>query len=539
MPVPRISVVVPFYNNEDLLGDCLKSIAAQSISDFEVLMVDDGSTDGSAAVAAAQAAADPRFKLVQVPHGGSPGYTRNQGIKRATGEYLSFVDADDTLPPHALEHMMHTLEKSGSDFVTGGVLRTGPMGVTPSVMHAKAIKTRQIGTHISRNADLFFDVSVWNKMYRKSFWDAHQLVFPEGVVWEDLQLITKAHVLAKAVDVIPEPIYYWRERGKGALSITQSRTSIKNFRDRITALTVIDDFLRQHKPARLVAEHQYKSLVNDLWLYVPDLGRTTAGVPGRVHRPGRQVPGPGGARRAAQAAVHAQAGLSPDLPEPAGRAAGVRRLPERAAGQDRARSCASTAASGRTCRSARTAASASRRASTPPRCASWTRWSRSRASAGRTASWSSPAAPTSRRSTSASGGTPRRSSLLRPRTRGRLPVVVRARSFLHAEAKTYSAQERYDYDWAGFRAEISPRWFRPLGHWQTGDWDAFILVRGRGVWRPARLHSPVPGSAERPCRAPGRARISGSARGGWASGCTCRSSGRPPNWPARSSTTAS
>src|SRR5580704_855721 len=160
MPVPRISVVVPFYNNEDLLGECLSSIAAQSVGDLEVIMVDDGSTDRSAEIAAAQAAADPRFTLLQVPHGGSPGYSRNQGIRRATGEYLSFVDSDDTLPDHALEHMMHTLETSGSDFVSGGVLRTGPMGVTPSVMHGRAVKTRMIGTHISRNADLFFDVSV-------------------------------------------------------------------------------------------------------------------------------------------------------------------------------------------------------------------------------------------------------------------------------------------------------------------------------------------------------------------------------------------
>ena len=65
------------------------------------------------------------------------------------------------------------------------------------------------------------------------------------MIWEDLQIMTRAHVLAKAVDVIPDPIYYWRERGKGALSITQSRTDITNLRDRITALLAIDSFLRE------------------------------------------------------------------------------------------------------------------------------------------------------------------------------------------------------------------------------------------------------------------------------------------------------
>lgn len=495
--MPRISVVVPFYNNEDLLGDCLKSIAAQSISDFECLMVDDGSTDGSPGIAAAQAAADPRFRLVQVPHGGSPGYTRNQGIVRATGEYLSFVDADDTLPPHALEHMMHTLEKSGSDFVTGGVLRTGPMGVTPSVMHAKAIKTRQIGTHISRNADLFFDVSVWNKMYRKSFWDAHQLRFPEGVVWEDLQLITKAHVLAKAVDVIPEPIYYWRERGKGALSITQSRTSIKNFRDRITALTAIDDFLRQHKPDRLVAEHQYKSLLNDLWLYVPDLGRTSAGYQAefmdltskylaQVERGVlRKLPS---THKLAYHLITRH--MLPELLEYVGY---LNAQPVKTVQVVREHGRVRADLPFRKRRELGIPASVystQMRELDPMVKVEGIGWER-----GKLVITGCAYVPSidirKRRHTS-------KIVLLRPRTKGRLPVVVRASSFLHAEAKAYSAQERYDYDWAGFRAEINPRWFRLLGKWQTGDWDAFILVRGRGVWRPARLHSPVPGSAERP-----------------------------------------
>jgi CDP-glycerol glycerophosphotransferase len=497
MPVPRISVVVPFYNNEDLLGDCLKSIAAQSLADFEVIMVDDGSTDGSAQVAAAQAAADPRFTLVQVPRGGSPGYTRNQGVRRATGEYLSFVDADDTLPPHALEQMMHTLEKSGSDFVTGGVLRTGPMGITPSVMHAKAIKTRQIGTHISRNADLFFDVSVWNKMYRRSFWDANHLEFPEGVVWEDLQLITKAHVLARTVDIIPEPIYYWRERGKGELSITQSRTSIRNFRDRITALLNIDEFLRQHEPARLVAEHQYKSLLNDLWLYVPDLGRTSADYQAEfMELTGRYL-------------AQVEDGVLRKLPSThklAYHLIGRRMLPEllEYVGYLNAQTVKTVQVVRERGRIRADLPFRKRRDLGIPASVYTTQmreldpvvrvdglaWEH-----GKLVISGFAYVPSvdirKRRHTS-------KLVVLRPLTRGRLPVVAVARSFQHGDAKTYADQHRYSYDWAGFRAVINPRWFRPAGSWQTGEWDAFVLVRARGVWRAARLHSPLPGSAERP-----------------------------------------
>ena len=78
MTSPRISVVVAFFNNEDDLADCLDSIAAQTFTDTEVIMVDDGSTDGSADIARAKAAADPRFTLIKPEHGG-PGGARNRG----------------------------------------------------------------------------------------------------------------------------------------------------------------------------------------------------------------------------------------------------------------------------------------------------------------------------------------------------------------------------------------------------------------------------------------------------------------------------
>src|ERR1700676_81333 len=271
---PRISVVVAFFNNEDDLADCLDSIAAQTFTDTEVIMVDDGSTDGSADIARAKAAADPRFTLIQPEHGG-PGGARNRGVERARGEFLAFVDGDDMLPANAYELLVHALESSGSDFASGAVLRIGPKGINPSALHALAIKGRQARTHITRTPRLLYDVSVWNKLFRRSFWDSHQLSYPEQVVWEDIRLMTKAHVLATAVDVIPDIVYYWRERAQGGLSITQSRTSIPNLRARMTALDDIDEFIARHSTAKLRRAHQRKALKNDLWLYVQDLHKVT------------------------------------------------------------------------------------------------------------------------------------------------------------------------------------------------------------------------------------------------------------------------
>ncbi len=504
MTEPRISVVVPFYNNEDLLAECLQSIAAQTFTDLEVIMVDDGSSDGSTAIAAARAAADPRFVLVQVPNGG-PGYARNRGIARARGEFLGFVDADDLLPAHAYEHLLHTLESSGSDFVSGNVARIGPAGLTQSALHAKAIKGRAIGTHISRAPQLFYDVSVWNKLFRRSFWDASGLSFPEGMIWEDLQAISRAHVLARAVDVIPDTIYYWRERGTGALSITQSRTDISNFRDRITALLAIDAFLRERGTPRLLRQHQRKALVNDVWLYVCEVSRFTAENRAQFAELGcsylrqvdrrvlRSLPASQKlayyllARRQLDQLIEFDAWR---LQQPA---AAVSMVRER--GRLRAdmpfRKDAAMKVPGRLYRP---------------------RWRELDPVVGiDEVSWRGgsmivggcafvPSVDISKRRYTS------KVIVLRPRTRLRPPIVLPARSvryphpeaLMSADAAPALGTPRYSYDWAGFRCLIPARLFRAGGRWLTGDWDCFVLVRAHGVWRAARLHTPLPGPAERP-----------------------------------------
>jgi CDP-glycerol glycerophosphotransferase len=493
---PRISVVVPFYNNGDVLGDCLESIVGQTFTDLEVIMVDDGSTDNGAEVARKWAAADPRFTLVHSPNGG-PGGARNRGVEQARGEFLAFVDGDDMLPPHAYEVLLHTLESSGSDFASGAVNRIGTDGVHPSALHAKAIKGRRIGTHVTRTPDLLYDISVWNKLFRRSFWDAHGLYYPEKMVWEDLQLMTRAHVLAKTVDVIPDYIYYWRERAAGTLSITQNRTDIQNLRDRVTALLAIDAFLRGHAPARTLRQHQRKALVNDLWLYVRDLYRVSDdylteyfdlvnSYLDQVHRRVfRTLPATHKlayyltrkrlrsqlldyltwqlAQKVSTIPVVRRFGrLSADLPFRSDRQLKIPSKVYRPYWRDL----------------------------DPYVQVDSVGWQRGNLVIAGLAYVPS-IDITRRRYTS-------KIVILRPRHRFRPPIVSLATSSRHPRATQLSGQERYDYAWAGFRCEISSRWFRIAGRWLTGDWDCFILVRGRGVWRPARLHSPALGEAGRP-----------------------------------------
>jgi len=490
---PRISVVVAFYNNCDDLGDCLDSIAAQTFGDLEVIMVDDGSGDHSAQIARAKAAADPRFTLLQPGHGG-PGGARNRGVERARGEFLAFVDGDDMLPANAYELLLHALERSGSDFVSGAVDRVGPKGINPSALHSLALKGRQTGTHVTRTPRLLYDISVWNKLFRRAFWDQHQLTYPEGVVWEDIRLMTKAHVLARAVDVIPDVVYYWRERAQGGLSITQSRTSLGNLRDRMTALADIDDFIMVHSTRALLRAHQRKALKNDLWLYVQDLHKVTEAyraefatlVNGYLDHVGRRVlgslPAP---HKLAYHLVRIRA-----LPQLAELAAWLVEQPVRQVPMVR--------------RWGRLRADLPFRVDSPvPVPARVFRphwrdldpymqvddigWDQEKG--GRlvvTGRANVPSVDVARRRNTT------KIVVLRPPS-GRLPVVRLARSFLNPEATALSEQELYNYDWSGFRFTVSPRRFRG-----PGEWQCYMLVRGHGVWRPARVHTPVPGPAERP-----------------------------------------
>src|SRR5690606_5783129 len=119
---PLVSVVVPVYAVEQYLADCLRSIVSQSYRNLEVIVVDDGSPDGSYEIADAFARTDSRVRIIRRANGGL-GAARNTGVAEARGRYLTFVDSDDIVPRDAIARMVGSLQQSGSDFVVGAVRR--------------------------------------------------------------------------------------------------------------------------------------------------------------------------------------------------------------------------------------------------------------------------------------------------------------------------------------------------------------------------------------------------------------------------------
>ncbi|MFJ6069361.1 CDP-glycerol glycerophosphotransferase family protein [Streptomyces sp. NPDC093065] len=275
---PRLSVIVPIYDVERYLPACLDSLAAQTFRDFEVLMVDDGSPDGSAAIAEEYASRDPRFKLIRKENGGL-GAARNTGMAHLApeSEFLTFVDSDDLIPPDAYRLMVGSLDESGSDFATGNVYHLrGEKSWQVPLMRMLAGEAR-LRTHISRYAKLVADRIACNKVFRRTFWEKNGFAFPEGRLYEDTPVTMRAHYLAESVDVISEPCYYWRLReGESAPSITQRRTDPAGVRDRVTSVMEISAFLAEQSGetyARLKREYDTRVLRDDLRLFlnvVPD-----------------------------------------------------------------------------------------------------------------------------------------------------------------------------------------------------------------------------------------------------------------------------
>ncbi|MFJ8074615.1 CDP-glycerol glycerophosphotransferase family protein [Streptomyces sp. NPDC096176] len=268
MPL-RLSVVVPVYNVEDFLEECLSSLAEQSLRELEVVMVDDGSTDGSAAIARRFADEDERFRLVSQENAGL-GAARNAGTREARGEFLAFVDSDDIVPPDAYGKMLGALDASGADFVSGNVSRLRASGrIQQSPMFREPMATSRAATHVTRHWPLLYDRIACNKVFRREFWDRHSLDFPEGVLFEDIPVILPAHFLAASVDVLHDTVYLWRDRDG---SITTRRARPNAVRDRTTSVTSARDFLaREPKWAEGRRRYESSVLSSDLWLFMEAL----------------------------------------------------------------------------------------------------------------------------------------------------------------------------------------------------------------------------------------------------------------------------
>lgn len=217
-----ITVIIPIYNVEEYLDECINSVLKQSYTNLDVILADDGSTDKSGVIADDYAKKDKRCRVYHRKNQGVSA-TRNFGITVAKGKYIVFLDSDDMLDEHMIERLYQEALKEQVDMVLCGIKRK-----TPDKEYVKAYQVPSRiyqlqdymyemydREHGSEDVDMFLPmVAAWNKIYKKSLFD--HIRYPEGRIHEDCAVIHRLVAAAGNVKWLNEPLYIYRER-KGSI----------------------------------------------------------------------------------------------------------------------------------------------------------------------------------------------------------------------------------------------------------------------------------------------------------------------------------
>jgi len=217
MAEPLISVIIPVYNLQDVIGSCLDSLLAQDFACFEALVVDDGSTDGSAGICQGYARRDARFHYLHKANGGLSS-ARNAGLDQARAPYVFFLDGDDTLPPQALSLLQKIKDETQAQLVCGQVYRHygGPLR-----LHDGGAVASYAGADVRRHLfDPRVTLTACGKLIDRSLFD--RIRFPQGKYFEDAFTVPQLVFEASGLATVDTDVYvYWQRPG----SITHAAKS--------------------------------------------------------------------------------------------------------------------------------------------------------------------------------------------------------------------------------------------------------------------------------------------------------------------------
>lgn len=216
-----ISVIIPVYNVQTYLPECLDSLIAQDYQDLEIILIDDGSKDNSGKICDEYAAKDSRIKVIHQPNGGA-GAAKNAGLKAATGEYLAFLDSDDFLEPGAYSHMMAILKEQDADIVQCAFQRLFRDGAKPERMaNLTAENTEACMARVPWDWTLAL---LWNKLYRRSIFDG--IFFEVGNIIDDEYFTYQGIMNAKKIVYDDRVVHNYRQRRSSVMNSPQSRVRI-------------------------------------------------------------------------------------------------------------------------------------------------------------------------------------------------------------------------------------------------------------------------------------------------------------------------
>lgn len=202
---------------------CLDSVAAQTYVDLEIILVDDGSQDGSSVICDEYAQKDARFKVIHQENAGLS-CARNFGLRADQSKYIAFVDSDDWILPEMFEKMLKTLENTGADIVNGGIQRQNEAGAIVSRYDHFPCQELDVETGIRLLLQGKIPVVAWNKLYRREIFN--DIRFPEGMYYEDEYIMPYIFDRASKVSYLDEQLYTYNERMGSTIHSSFSKTDI-------------------------------------------------------------------------------------------------------------------------------------------------------------------------------------------------------------------------------------------------------------------------------------------------------------------------
>ena len=234
-----ISVIIPVYNVAGYLPRCLDSVLANDTTACELILVDDGSTDGSAALCDNYAAAHPGLIRGIHQSNAGPGAARNTGIAAARGEWFLFADSDDRLAPEALERLRRAIREENADVLSfqfykerlSGESWPESSGATPTDLRFALQERPEF---------LLSQPSCWLRLWKRTVFEENRLCFPNVVWYEDVRTVTKLLAKAKRIVNLPDHLYYYLDRPGSIMNSSQ----LPRNRDILPAFTDILDWFR-------------------------------------------------------------------------------------------------------------------------------------------------------------------------------------------------------------------------------------------------------------------------------------------------------
>lgn len=244
----KIGIIVPVYNVEKYLNYCIESILTQSFTDFELILIDDGSADRSGIICDEYAKLDSRIKVVHKLNGGISS-ARNFGLSILDSEYVTFVDSDDAIFPEYLQYLYDTAKECEADIVTCEFTSKNEVNIAKDTDYICFSGYEAVIERYSRPDSI--TATAWCKLYKSHLFN--DLSFPEGKIHEDQAVIPIVLYKANTVIKTNRILYYYRIR-EG--SITNTNFSVKRY-DNIDNIQYCVDYFKSKRAKRFVRLAKY------------------------------------------------------------------------------------------------------------------------------------------------------------------------------------------------------------------------------------------------------------------------------------------